>query len=259
MARFPGAARLAVEHGWTAYDRRDWTEMARRFEHVRDRFPDDPSGYVGLGAALREQGRPADADTVFAAGIARFPDRLDLLINHAWSGHRAGDWPEALRRWAVVTTSHPDDPSGYGGTAVTARQAGRPDLEDAVLLVACERFPTIVQFAERHAEAAAARADWPEAVRRWQTARERFPAHESCHVGLAHALLAATRADEAETVFSQAVERFPRNLEIATEYARIRNTPGWPATAMTGRGLCRVGRRCASGFPTPPPATSVSA
>jgi len=85
----------------------------RRWERVRDRFPDQAAGYSGLAQALREARQTDKAEAMIATALEKFPDDLTLRCEQATLATERGDWPAAERRWNWVLTHFPEQPAGY--------------------------------------------------------------------------------------------------------------------------------------------------
>lgn len=200
--------------------RRDWQEALRIWDSVIAEVPEQVAGYLGKGNALREMGRLDEAEAVLAEAARRFSDNEWPAANHAGIAARRGDWPEALRRYETVCDRFPDGVSGYLGKGGALCEMGQIDPAEAVFAEASERFPTSEWAASSHAGIAARRGDWPEALRRWQTVKARFPDHAIAYVGLAQALQELERLDAADRVAAEAAERFPANEWAAIAYAR---------------------------------------
>ena len=56
MDRDYGTAREAIAEAWSAMARRDFATALQHWQRIMERFPENPSGYAGAGAALREAG-----------------------------------------------------------------------------------------------------------------------------------------------------------------------------------------------------------
>src|SRR5665213_202070 len=97
--RFPDRPAIATSYARLAQRRRDWSEALRRWEIVRERFPDEAQAYLGAGVALWELGRLDEAEGLFGAAWERFPDRPAIATSYARLAQRRRDWSEALRRW----------------------------------------------------------------------------------------------------------------------------------------------------------------
>jgi len=176
VARFPANEHVIANHAWLAQNRGDWDEAVARWRHYRERFPDHPVGYSAAGVALRHAENFDEADQILTGGLRRHPDHAELLGNYAWVAHRRGDWPEALSRWGVYKTKFPAHIVGYSSLGIVLREMQSFDEADAVLREGLSRYPDNSELVGNYAWVAYQRHDWPEALRRWETFREKFPA-----------------------------------------------------------------------------------
>jgi predicted Zn-dependent protease len=131
------------------------------------------------------------------------------------------DWTEALEIWNSVIEEQPQQVVGYLGKGQTLREMGRLDEAEAALADATERFPQNVWPLATHADIARRRRDWHEALRRYETVRDRFPHYPIGYLGAAQALEGLERLDEADELGAEAVERFPANDWAALAYSRL--------------------------------------
>lgn len=229
LDRFPDEARLRFEHAVVAAAREDWPAAAERWDLVRTRFPEQPWGFVGGALARREQGRGAEAEALLAEAVERFPGEATPPLEHARSAHLAGNWTEAADRWAALRRSHPDEPAGYVAGGEALFEAGGLDAAEAVLADGMIRFPEAPEPAVQHALLASRRRDWPEAVRRWDAVRQRFPDEVAGYWGGAQALRQFRRFAEAEALVQEAARRLPDRAEPLVEYAWVAQDGGdWP-------------------------------
>jgi tetratricopeptide (TPR) repeat protein len=255
--RFPDHAPFAVEAARVAQRQGATDEALRRWQTVRDRFPRSAAGVAGAAAALRQAGRPAEAEALLAAAVPQFPHDPGLAIDHAWLAHARRDWPEALHRWSKVRERFPDQPQGYSGAAATHRVAGEFDLADALLQYAMQRFPNAAGLAFDYGWVAQARRDWPEALRRWEAARVRAPDVPAGYTAAAAALRELGRLDEADTLLRDAAGRFSDDLAVVVEQAWLaearrdwaaaecywdRVRPGLPGEEVVYTGGARAAR-----------------
>src|SRR6185437_6976398 len=108
IEHFPDEGRLRFEYAVAAAERADWPAATERWDIVRSSCPDQPAGFVGGAAALREQGRLDEAEALLAEAVTRFPDEQSAAVEHGWSANRRRDWPEAVQRWEAVRRRYPD-------------------------------------------------------------------------------------------------------------------------------------------------------
>jgi hypothetical protein len=75
---------------------------------VRDRFPDLPQGHWMLSNELVRVGKLDEAEAAIEQGISHFPDERFVLWQWGRTATQRHDWPEAVRRWEVAKSRHPD-------------------------------------------------------------------------------------------------------------------------------------------------------
>jgi len=215
MERFPDNRWSAVAYAQLPERARNWREALRRWEVVRDKFPDAAVGHVGVAAVLRELGEIDAAEAAFAGAVERFPSDVWAAHNYAEIAGRRADWAEALRRWEVVKQAFPDHAGAFVGTAAALRMLDRIEDADQLLAEADHAFPTHYWVAVDYARLAALQRRWDEAVRRWDRALQRFPDDATGHVEKTAALIEAGRLGEAEDFLKIVHERFPAEPRLA--------------------------------------------
>src|SRR4051812_43394503 len=107
----------------------------------------------------------------------------------------------------------------YASEAVQLRESGRLEQAEALLSEAIERFAAEPRPRVEWALLAHAHHDWPEAVRRWELVRAKFPNEAAAYAFGAAGLRELDQYEEAETLLDAGRERFPDNLGIACEHA----------------------------------------
>jgi tetratricopeptide (TPR) repeat protein len=138
---YPTSKLAAIRYVEWAENRKDWDEALRRWAAMTERFPNDPTGFIRWGGALRRAGRFDDADTMLLKAQRQFPNCVEVYTAMAWVAQGRKDWPEEARRWAVVRDRNPLEIAAYTHGAAALRRAGRPDDASAVLDEARMRFP----------------------------------------------------------------------------------------------------------------------
>ncbi|HEY1936275.1 MAG TPA: tetratricopeptide repeat protein [Acetobacteraceae bacterium] len=207
VARFPHEMAPLAEFARSAQRRANWSDAARRWLMLRERFPDDPLGYTEGARSLQEAGGSMDADALLAEAQARFPDLASPWMAYAESAMRQGDWAEAAERWSLVRDHFPDDWRGCFGAARALRELGRADEAEHLLREAMRLAPGALEPLTVLAHLAADREDWQALEWAWQQALTQHPGFVPAYTGLAGALSAQHRFDEAETVLQTGLDR----------------------------------------------------
>jgi tetratricopeptide (TPR) repeat protein len=221
IAFMPSDPSPAIEYAWAAATRRDWPEVARRWEFVRTKFPDHVGGYTGGATALREMKRFEEAGALLKIAMERFPRDAAPLIENAWLNVHARDWTEADRLWADLRRRFPDFVQGFSGGAFALRELQRFEEADALLSAGMARFPKDLSLLIDRAWLAQVARDWSAAVEQWRLVRAKAPDNIHGYVQGARALQALWRHDEAEQLLLMAIDRFPDNAEPAVTHAWI--------------------------------------
>ena len=113
--------------------RGDWPEAIRRWTEIRERYPANPSGYINGSKALRSAGCLDAAEALVSDAMMRFAGNESIAVEYARVAAARRDWSEALRRWGIVRTRHPERVEGYVGGAEALQSVGR--LQEAVVLL----------------------------------------------------------------------------------------------------------------------------
>jgi tetratricopeptide (TPR) repeat protein len=205
--------------------RGDWHAALSCWEAINAQLPNDPAGYLGIGTALRETGRDAEAEAVLSVAIDRFPAHAGLAAAHAASASRRRDWPEALRRWerVLAATAAPAQPHWQAARADVLLELGRLDEAETTFRGLLHSDPSFMRAAAGMAQLAMRRRDWAEASRRWERAIAGAGATASANWQAAHAeaLLELGRLDEAEPIFRGLLHSDPSFVRAAAGMARL--------------------------------------
>ena len=84
VSRCPDRPGGRVQRAEVAMRRRDWVSASDLWGELRLAFPDDPTGYVRGAAALRNAGRPDEAEALEREASSRFP------VTHSRGSGRVG-------------------------------------------------------------------------------------------------------------------------------------------------------------------------
>ncbi|HUB10661.1 MAG TPA: tetratricopeptide repeat protein [Acetobacteraceae bacterium] len=221
---------VARERGWVAHARRDWPEAEHRWEALRERFPDEITGYVMGAVAQREQGRLEEAEAVLADAVERFPDNAWPASEHAWTANRRKDWVEAIARWRQVRERFPNH-CAWGGAAAL-RENGDLDAAETLLQELVARHPNDFGALMEFAVVAEQDRDWAAAEQRWAALGSRFPHDATAYGRRAAALCKLGRHAEADALLENGITRLPGNVYLLQSYAQIAtDLQAWPEAA----------------------------
>jgi len=196
--------------------------------------PTDSAAHFDLGhKLLHGLGRPADAAILFAHAVVQFPTNAALYRELAWATGRMGDLDTAVRYYQRAMDLDPDNLDGLVAVVAGLRDLGRYDDADAILRVRRAQFGDAQYFLQVSAWVAHYRGDWPEAMRRWELLRDRFP-DETISDWMIGRILGEHlgRPAEAEAVLLACAARHPTDLRVQREYARLPIFSGQWATSL---------------------------
>jgi tetratricopeptide (TPR) repeat protein len=148
-------------------------------------------------------------------------DLFKDLMGQATSAQHRNDWPAALEAWEKLSTEFPDRPAAHVGLGVALQILKRFDEADDVFIHALDRFPDYAGLYIEFARVAHRRADWPEALKRWEAAMQRLPDNPDAVAGAGTTLQIMQRFDEADALLVSALETFPKHSGVSIEYARV--------------------------------------
>lgn len=130
-----------------------------------------------------------------------------------------GKWADALVSWEDFVTCHSDLGATCLGLARELRDLGQSEQAESIFRKMLDRFPASLKPALDFAMMAYARREWPEAIRRFEIVRSRFPDVLDGHRFVGDLLLGQRHFDEADAVLREAMSRFPDEPCLAISYA----------------------------------------
>jgi len=201
----------------------------RRRAKSRAHLSDNPAELVKKLVGLREAGLLAEAESLGKGALARFPESAEVCHEYAMVAYARADLAEAARRWELMRSQIPDHPVSYVMGVAMLRELSRLEEAEALAEAGLIRFPEEAAIWNQHAQTAFDRHDLPEAARRWEETRIRFPDVVDGHSMSAMALRELGRLDDAEALAKAGVVRFPEDAGIAIQYAWTAYVrPNWP-------------------------------
>ena len=212
VQRFPAEPASAIEFALVARDQGRLDEALARLTLVTERFPEVFEGWLEAGRLVRDRSQSEQAEAFFQRGMRHCPEQPWLMFEYAQTPGQAAlpNWPETLPRMARLRERFPDFEPGFIHGVYFLIAARRLDAAEALAKAGTEQFPGSLQLAIQYARAAVHGIDWPEAIRRFALARERFPDKPEVEADLARTLVKAGRAGEAEALTHDLMARFPR-------------------------------------------------
>jgi predicted Zn-dependent protease len=245
LARFPDLAWLRHMHARCAEEAGDTAAAAARWTALLVLDPYHEAAYAPAARALLGIGRPDEA-----AGLAREGRRLlpnSAAVREAWAAagvaaepaaattedllagalgaERAGRWAEAAGLWARLREQAPALGLACAAGARALLRLGHAAEAEIVLARARRDLPDDAAVQETWAEAALQRGAL-------ETALARFRSLGRASGGLARALHALGRLDEADAVYAELNEGRPGDPDVARHYAQIAGERGdWPEAA----------------------------
>lgn len=181
---------------------------------------------------LIEVGHLNEAEIVVAEASKRFPRHRELYAAlTAHIAYKAGDHPKALILCEQLRRRFPRSPNGYTIAADCHHDLGQTHEAENILRLGVNKAPNDLDLAARFARAASARLDWTAGLERWTKLWNHLAPTIAC-LGQAECLRQLGRFDEAETVLSDACERFPMNPWPFAEHADLATLTGHHESAV---------------------------
>jgi predicted Zn-dependent protease len=206
LRKYRGDHVLMLLYAEVAHRRHDWPETNRRFELLRQKFPDDIWGYTWGAVALRELGQLVKAEKLLARAIAIAPLHNVAAREYARIAEQRGDAEEALRRWGLMR-DRIEDQTGWVEAALLSWRLGREDEAIGLLTKARWRFQNSPEPAIELARICYGRGSLEEATNQWQSVREQFPHDMRGYTEGAQVLRELGQHEEADTVLRRYAAR----------------------------------------------------
>ena len=202
-----------------------WEKAARSWMLVRERLPALSQAYAGGARVLLQLGRMAEAEIVLAKARRDLP--LDAYVLEAWADAavQRGAFGQALDRFRALQAAFGTHPRAGCGIAEALHVLGRLDEAYAAFAALSAEQASDVVLAEQCALIAGERGDHAEAIQRWGQITSGFPGHLAGYWQRADALGQAERWAEADEVLSDAVARFPDDLETMLRWVTAARSP----------------------------------
>jgi tetratricopeptide (TPR) repeat protein len=153
--------------------------------------------------------------------IERNPNRSEPLRVLAEHQQEIGDWQGVLATGTQIRRMCPQWYFGYRFVAQAQRRLGRVAEAEKTLLKAIHRFPANAELVNDYAVCAQEHGDRDEELRRWRRAYRRFSDDKWINLLYGHALARHGHLDEAEAIYSAAVEQWRTEYHAWNWYAEV--------------------------------------
>ncbi|ABG51494.1 Tetratricopeptide TPR_2 [Trichodesmium erythraeum IMS101] len=241
--KFPENIGFQVQKGNTLINLARFDEAKAVFQHLKEKYPNQPQGYenyarlihrlgdgelalklwseaiikfpkpivfqVQKGNALINLSRFDEAEAVFQQLKEKYPNRPHGYERYAALTQSLGDWELALKRWSEAVFKFPENIDFQVQKGNALINLSRFDEAEAVFQQLKEKYPNRPHGYERYAALTQSLGDWELALKRWSEAVFKFPENIDFQVQKANALINLSRFDEAEAVFQQLIEKYP--------------------------------------------------
>jgi len=143
-------------------------EALRLWCAYRQLHPGEPDGYLEACRALRNARRHDEAEALCAEMRRRAGDGGAAgMLEWARIAEARGDFEAALPRWQAAAAAFPRNGGCIAGVGRQLLRLNRLEEAEATVMAALARMPKDHLLTRVSALVAAAREDWPEALRRW--------------------------------------------------------------------------------------------
>ena len=204
----------------------DWELALKRWSEAIFKFPENIGFQVQKGNTLINLARFDEAKAVFQHLKEKYPNQPQGYENYARLIHRLGDGELALKLWseAIIKFPKPIVFQVQKGNALI--NLSRFDEAEAVFQQLKEKYPNRPHGYERYAALTQILGDWELALKRWSEAVFKFPENIDFQVQKANALINLSRFDEAELVFQQLIEKYPNQPKGYESYGKLIHSLG---------------------------------
>ncbi len=219
-----------------AEKRADWPEAERLWMMMRTVYPQIWYSYTGAATALCGVGRMDEAAAVLSDAAGRFPREHAIRHELGRLAVRRLDWPAAEAHWRAALTFETRPWWLYTELATALCALGRDADARQVLSDGAVASPSEPTIRHELGRLAVRQGDWPAAEGHWRAALTLAVRPWWVYTGLASALCALDRIEDARQVLSEAATTFPHEPTIRHELGHLAVRRGdWPQAEVHWR------------------------
>lgn len=208
---------------------RDWDAASAGWKTIREKFPDDPSGWFNGISTLRVAGRNADAEALAAEAVARFPQSFEVRFEWALLPQSIQKYAELTARFEEVVKLFPTQRGARVHHADALARQRLWDESEAVRERAKEDLGPGPDFDYAGARNAEIVRKFDIGLPRWTAIRDADPSVMEPHLGAIRCLREIGGVDEVRAAIDTAAAHFPDAMEVAVQRALQANRArDWP-------------------------------
>ena len=202
----------------------DWELALKRWSEAIFKFPENIAFQLQKGNVLIKLSRFDEAEAVFQQLIEKYPNQPYAYKGYARLTHSLGDWELALKRWSEAIFKFPDNIDFQVQKGNVLIKLSRFGEAEAVFQQLIEKYPNQPHGYEGYAMLTHNLGDWEIALKRWDNAISKLPNYLNFLVQKGNALIELCRFDEADTVFQEIIQKYPRHYHGYFGYGQVSNT-----------------------------------
>ena len=185
---------------------------------------------LGYGNEIRKylrQGKLEQAERICIEGMGVVPKAIRPHVLYAEIGMRRQDFNEAKERWKSVADKFPNKAEGYAGEARAYAALGDFENDEKLCRSSIELMPQELWPYIELAEISMRQSDFSEALKRWDTVREKFPNKVPGYVRASVACCSLKKFAEAEELCRECMRVAPEDYRPYAEYAEVSLRQGY--------------------------------
>ncbi len=203
---------VAALLGVTIYRNQAYQSPVNVWSDVLAKYPGHLRGNVGMGIALRAEGKIEDALAHFQAAIRTKPDYAEAYFDLADLYTKVKNREAAISHYQQAVGLRPDYPEAHYNLANLLSDAGRADEAIEHYEAAIRTRPGYAFAHNNLANLLAKKLRRPEAIRHYELALQSDPNLVAARVNLGNTLKTEGRLDEAIPHYRKALEMAPRKV-----------------------------------------------
>ncbi|WP_394699811.1 tetratricopeptide repeat protein [uncultured Pseudodesulfovibrio sp.] len=219
---FPDAFEVKKIAAGIAMKRADFDSAYIKNSELVKEYPDDATGYLGIGSVLLKQNIFDEAEDVFRFCAKSFPDNLEAKDKYALVALKKLDFEAAYARYVDILNEYPDSAIGYLGVGNVFLGLNHYDAAEEMFLNCMQLFPDCIDAREQHVYVALKKGDIDAAYDRVQKIIEDHPNNVGGHLKYIETLIRKSCYCEAEEAVKNLIlkfsDRFSANYGILVIY-----------------------------------------